>query len=238
MGQWHTNIAKSSSTARWGPTSGLRFQPTYILASSKFPGFEQIFANSLTGLPIGGGKGRRGLRPGGEVGRGVMRFCLNVTCRRCTGTSGRTWTCLPGTWAWAAGRSEVSLRRVPAAEGGPRENGADGQCSLTAAAWSGREATGYGAVYYLPERAGARGGADRGQDHRLRGLRQRDQGIWYEGNAAGGQGGDLSCLDGYIPCDPDGVATEEKIAYLAEMRSMAATGYRTTRRSSAWSSSR
>ena len=91
-----------------GPTrAACGSRPTCIRGIIKFLGFEQIFKNSLTGLPIGGGKGGSGLRPGGEVGRGDHAVLPGVHDRRCTGTSGRTWTCPPGTWAWAAGRSGI-----------------------------------------------------------------------------------------------------------------------------------
>lgn len=54
---------------------GLRFHPTVNLSIIKFLGFEQIFKNSLTGLPIGGGKGGSDFDPKGKSDREVMRFC-------------------------------------------------------------------------------------------------------------------------------------------------------------------
>lgn len=54
---------------------GLRFHPSVNLGIIKFLGFEQIFKNSLTGLPIGGGKGGSDFDPRGKSGDEVMRFC-------------------------------------------------------------------------------------------------------------------------------------------------------------------
>lgn len=54
---------------------GLRFHPTVNLSIVKFLGFEQIFKNSLTGLPIGGGKGGSNFDPKGKSDREIMRFC-------------------------------------------------------------------------------------------------------------------------------------------------------------------
>ena len=54
---------------------GLRFHPSVNLGIIKFLGFEQIFKNSLTGLPIGGGKGGADFEPKGKSDAEVMRFC-------------------------------------------------------------------------------------------------------------------------------------------------------------------
>ncbi|CAF1652648.1 unnamed protein product, partial [Didymodactylos carnosus] len=54
---------------------GLRFHPTVYIGIVKFLGFEQIFKNSLTGLPIGGGKGGSDFDPKGKSNPEIMRFC-------------------------------------------------------------------------------------------------------------------------------------------------------------------
>ncbi len=54
---------------------GLRFHPSVYLGIVKFLGFEQIFKNGLTGLPIGGGKGGSDFDPKGRSDREIMRFC-------------------------------------------------------------------------------------------------------------------------------------------------------------------
>ncbi|MEM9558589.1 MAG: NADP-specific glutamate dehydrogenase [Acidobacteriota bacterium] len=57
---------------------GLRFHPDVSLSVLKFLGFEQVFKNSLTGLPMGGGKGGANFNPKGKSDREVMRFCQSL----------------------------------------------------------------------------------------------------------------------------------------------------------------
>ena len=76
-GQWHTNIGyRCQFNGALGPyKGGLRFQANVYPGIIKFLGFEQIFKNSLTGLPIGGGKGGADFDPKGKSDNEVMRFC-------------------------------------------------------------------------------------------------------------------------------------------------------------------
>ena len=62
---------------------GLRFHPTVTLSVLKFLGFEQIFKNSLTGLPMGGGKGGSNFNPKGKSDNEVMRFCQSMMTELC-----------------------------------------------------------------------------------------------------------------------------------------------------------
>ena len=62
---------------------GLRFHPSVYLGIIKFLGFEQIFKNSLTGLPIGGGKGGSDFDPKGKSDDEVMRFCQSFMTELC-----------------------------------------------------------------------------------------------------------------------------------------------------------
>ena len=62
---------------------GLRFHPTVNLSVIKFLGFEQIFKNSLTGLPIGGAKGGSDFDPKGKSDREIMRFCQSFMTELC-----------------------------------------------------------------------------------------------------------------------------------------------------------
>jgi glutamate dehydrogenase (NADP+) len=57
---------------------GLRFHPSVNLSILKFLGFEQVFKNSLTGLPMGGGKGGANFNPKGKSDREIMRFCHSL----------------------------------------------------------------------------------------------------------------------------------------------------------------
>ena len=76
-GQVHVNRGyRVQFNSAIGPyKGGLRFHPTVNLSILKFLGFEQILKNSLTGLPIGGGKGGSDFDPKGKSDAEVMRFC-------------------------------------------------------------------------------------------------------------------------------------------------------------------
>ena len=76
-GAWHTNIGyRCQFNGAIGPyKGGLRFHPSVYPGIIKFLGFEQTFKNSLTGLPIGGGKGGSDFDPRGKSDAEVMRFC-------------------------------------------------------------------------------------------------------------------------------------------------------------------
>ena len=76
-GQVHVNTGyRVQFNSAIGPyKGGLRFHPTVNLGIIKFLGFEQIFKNSLTGLPIGGGKGGANFNPKGKSDREIMAFC-------------------------------------------------------------------------------------------------------------------------------------------------------------------
>ena len=76
-GQWHTNTGyRCQFNGAIGPyKGGLRFQPNVYPGIIKFLGFEQTFKNSLTGLPIGGGKGGSDFDPAGKSDSEIMRFC-------------------------------------------------------------------------------------------------------------------------------------------------------------------
>lgn len=76
-GTWHTNIGwRCQFNGAIGPyKGGLRFQKNVYPGIIKFLGFEQVFKNSLTGLPIGGGKGGSDFDPKGKSDREVMAFC-------------------------------------------------------------------------------------------------------------------------------------------------------------------
>ena len=66
---------------------GLRFHPSVNLGILKFLAFEQVFKNSLTTLPMGGGKGGSDFNPKGKSDNEVMRFCQSFMTELCTATS-------------------------------------------------------------------------------------------------------------------------------------------------------
>ncbi len=71
---------------------GLRFHPSVNLGIIKFLGFEQIFKNSLTGLPIGGGKGGSDFDPKGKSDREIMAFCQSFMTELCKYIGADIWS--------------------------------------------------------------------------------------------------------------------------------------------------
>ena len=126
---------------------GLRFHPTVNLSVLKFLGFEQVFKNSLTGLPMGGAKGGANFNPKGKSDREVMRFChsLMVELHRHIGED----TDVP------AGDIGVGHREISYLFGMYKrmENRFAGILTGKGLAFGGslvrKEATGYGSVYFM-----------------------------------------------------------------------------------------
>ena len=184
-GQWHTNIGyRCQFNGALGPyKGGLRFQANVYPGIIKFLGFEQIFKNSLTGLPIGGGKG----------GADFELVLLDEEGKLLFGEYRR----LKGAW----------------------ENGVlTGKGFSYGGSLIRPEATGYGAVYYLQNVLEHEGERIAGKTIACAGFGNVTWGICRKATQLGAKVVTLSGPDGYI-YDPDGVATEEKIAYLVEMRS-------------------
>jgi glutamate dehydrogenase (NADP+) len=135
---------------------GLRFHPSVNLGIVKFLGFEQIFKNSLTGLPIGGGKGGADFDPKGRSDAEVMRFCQSYMTElyRHLGE----YTDVP------AGDIGVGTREVGYLFGQYKrvtnryESGVlTGKSLVTGGAQVRTEATGYGCVFFVEEMLKARG---------------------------------------------------------------------------------
>ena len=129
---------------------GLRFHPTVNASIVKFLGFEQIFKNSLTGLPIGGGKGGSDFDPKGKSDREVMRFCQSFMAELCKHIG--LDTDVP------AGDIGVGAREIGYMYGYYKKiRNANDQGVLTGKglAYGGSltrtEATGYGLVYFTEE---------------------------------------------------------------------------------------
>src|SRR6184192_3201908 len=128
---------------------GLRFHPTVCASIIKFLAFEQVFKNSLTGLPMGGGKGGSDFDPKGKSDREVMRFCQSFMTElfRHVGPN----TDVP------AGDIGVGGREIGYLFGQYKRlaNEFTGVLTGKGLAWGGSlirpEATGYGAVYFAEE---------------------------------------------------------------------------------------
>ncbi len=134
---------------------GLRFHPSVYLGVIKFLGFEQIFKNSLTGLPIGGGKGGSDFDPKGKSDEEVMRFCQSFMTElyRHIGPN----TDVP------AGDIGVGAREIGYLFGQYKriKNAYEGVLTGKGLSWGGslvrKEATGYGLVYFVDEMLKSKG---------------------------------------------------------------------------------
>jgi glutamate dehydrogenase (NADP+) len=135
---------------------GLRFHPTVLLGTVKFLGFEQVFKNALTGMPIGGGKGGSDFEPKGRSNGEVMRFCQSFMTELSRHLG--EYTDVP------AGDIGVGQREIGYMFGQYKritnryESGVLTGKGLT---WGGSqvrtEATGYGAVYFMERMLRTRG---------------------------------------------------------------------------------
>jgi glutamate dehydrogenase (NADP+) len=141
---------------------GLRFHPSVYLGIIKFLGFEQIFKNALTGMPIGGGKGGSDFDPKGKTDGEVMRFCQSFMTElyRHLGE----YTDIP------AGDIGVGTREIGYLFGQYKritnryESGVlTGKGLLWGGAMVRTEATGYGTVYFVEEMLKARGDSIEGK---------------------------------------------------------------------------
>ena len=217
-GTWHTNTGyRTQFNGAIGPyKGGLRFQKNVNLGTMKFLGFEQVFKNSLTGLPIGGGKGGSDFDPAGKSDAEVMRFCQSYmqALYRYIGPDVDVPAGDMGVGAREIGYLYGEYRRLK----GAFENGV-----LTGKGFSyggsriRPEATGFGAVYYLQNVLDHFGESIEGRTIACAGFGNVTWGICQKAAALGARVVTLSGPDGYI-YDPDGVITQEKIDYLVEMR--------------------
>ena len=196
---------------------GLRFASHVNLSVMKFLGFEQIFKNSLTSLPMGGGKGGSDFDPTGKSDAEIMRFCQSFMTElyRHIGPD----VDVPAGDIGVGGREIGFLfgqyKRIRNAY----ENGVlTGKGRSYGGSLIRPEATGYGAIYYA-ENVLKHDGLDiAGKTIAASGFGNVAWGICKKAAQLGAKVVTLSGPDGYI-YDPDGVVTEEKINYLLEMRS-------------------
>ena len=194
---------------------GLRFHPSVNLSIIKFLGFEQTFKNSLTGLPMGGGKGGSDFDPRGRSDREIMAFCQSFMTElfRHIGPD----TDVP------AGDLGVGAREVAYMFGQYKRlvNRYEGVLTGQGRAFGGSlirpEATGYGAVYYTVEMLKYLGEDIQGKTFAVSGFGNVAWGTVKKVTELGGKVVTISGPDGYV-YDPDGISTEEKISYMLEMR--------------------
>ena len=194
---------------------GLRFHPSVNESIIKFLGFEQTFKNSLTTLPMGGGKGGSDFDPQGKSNGEVMRFCQSfmTELQKYIGAD----TDVP------AGDIGVGAREVGYLFGQYKRLRNEFTGVLTGKSqYSGGslirpEATGYGAVYYTVEMLKSFGEEIKGKTFAVSGFGNVAWGTVKKITELGGKVVTISGPDGYI-YDKDGVSTEEKINYMLEMR--------------------
>lgn len=193
---------------------GIRFHPSVNLSILKFLGFEQIFKNSLTTLPMGGGKGGSDFDAKGKSDSEIMRFCQSFMAElyRHIGPN----TDVP------AGDIGVGGREIGFMFGMYKKlkNEFTGVLTGKGLNWGGSlirpEATGFGAVYFAEEMLKTKGMTFEGKRVALSGFGNVAWGAAQKIDELGGKVVTLSGPDGYI-YDEDGVSGE-KIAYMLELR--------------------
>lgn len=195
---------------------GLRFHPTVNLGILKFLAFEQVFKNSLTTLPIGGGKGGSDFDPKGKSDAEVMRFCQSFMTElaRHIGPD----TDVP------AGDIGVGAREIGYLFGQYKRlrNEFTGVLTGKGLNWGGSrirpEATGYGAVYFAEEMLATRGDSIAGKVCTVSGSGNVAQYTIEKINDLGGMAVSLSDSSGTV-YDPDGI-NADKLAYVMELKNI------------------
>ncbi|MEU6697487.1 NADP-specific glutamate dehydrogenase [Pseudonocardia sp. NPDC046786] len=142
---------------------GLRFHPTVLLGTVKFLGFEQVFKNALTGLPIGGAKGGSDFDPRGRSDREVMRFCQSFMTElyRHLGEHTDVPAGDMGVGARELGYLFGQYKRIT----NRYESGVlTGKALAYGGAQVRREATGYGCTYFAQRALEIRGDSLEGKD--------------------------------------------------------------------------
>lgn len=195
---------------------GLRFHPTVNLGILKFLAFEQVFKNSLTTLPMGGGKGGSDFDPKGKSDNEVMRFCQSfmTELQRHIGPD----TDVP------AGDIGVGGREIGFMFGQYKRlrNEFTGVLTGKGLDWGGSlirpEATGYGQVYFAQEMLKTRGTDFKGKICTVSGSGNVAQYATQKATELGGKVVTLSDSEGYI-YDPKGI-DPDKLAYVMHLKNV------------------
>ncbi|MBN2813630.1 MAG: NADP-specific glutamate dehydrogenase [Bacteroidales bacterium] len=193
---------------------GLRFHPSVNLSILKFLGFEQIFKNSLTTLPIGGGKGGADFQPKGKSNAEIMRFCQAFMLE--------LWKVIGPETDVPAGDIGVGAREIGFLYGMYKKltNTYTGVLTGKGINWGGSlirpEATGFGAVYFAQNMMATRGQELAGKRVAVSGFGNVAWGAAQKLTELGAKVVTLSGPDGYI-YDEEGISGE-KIDYMLELR--------------------
>ena len=193
---------------------GLRFHPSVNLSILKFLGFEQIFKNSLTTLPMGGGKGGSDFNPKGKSDNEIMRFCQAFMLE--------LWRLIGPETDVPAGDIGVGGKEIGYLYGMYKKLARENTGVLTGKGlgWGGSlvrpEATGFGGVYFTRDMLAVSNDTYGGKIVALSGFGNVAWGAALKVTELGGKVVTISGPDGYI-YDPEGISGE-KIDYLLELR--------------------
>jgi len=195
---------------------GLRFHPTVYLGILKFLAFEQVLKNSLTTLPMGGGKGGSDFDPKGKSDAEVMRFCQSFMTELCKHIGADTDV--------PAGDIGVGAREIGFLFGQYKRirNEFTGVLTGKNLNWSGShlrtEATGYGVVYFAENMLAAHNDSLKGKVCLISGSGNAAQYTAEKAIQLGAKCVSLSDSNGTI-YDPAGIS-EEKLAYVLELKNV------------------
>ncbi len=196
---------------------GLRFHPTVNLSVMKFLALEQILKNSLTSLPIGGGKGGSDFDPSGKSDGEIMRFCQSFMSElyRHIGPDVDVPAGDIGVGAREIGYLFGQYKRLR----GAYENGVlTGKGLSYGGSLIRPEATGFGAVYFAQKVLAHEGDTIEGKTVVVSGFGNVAWGAVKKATELGAKVIAISGPDGYI-YDENGVSTPEKIDFMLRMRS-------------------
>ncbi len=194
---------------------GLRFHPSVTLDTLKFLGFEQIFKNSLTTLPMGGGKGGSDFNPRGKSDAEILRFCKSFMSE--------LYNFIGPDTDVPAGDIGVGGREIGYLYGQYKRLKHENTGVLTGKGqgWGGSlirpEATGYGALYFAQEMLSHRGDTLEGKRIAISGFGNVAWGAVEKATELGAKVVTISGPDGYI-YDEDGISTKEKWDYMLYLR--------------------
>ncbi|MBR4420903.1 MAG: NADP-specific glutamate dehydrogenase [Erysipelotrichaceae bacterium] len=217
-GQAHTNVGyRCQFNGAIGPyKGGLRFQKNVNESIIKFLGFEQTFKNSLTGLPIGGGKGGADFDPTGKSDAEIMRFCQSymTALYRYIGPDVDVPAGDMGVGGREIGYLFGQYRRLK----GVWENGVlTGKGLSYGGSLIRPEATGYGAIYYLNEVLRQQGDTIRGKRIAVTGFGNVAWGVMKKASQLGGKVTYVSGPNCYVH-DEEGVTSDEKLNCILDLR--------------------
>ena len=195
---------------------GLRFHPTVNLSILKFLGFEQIFKNSLTTLPMGGGKGGSDFNPKGKSDNEVMRFCQSFMTELCKHIGPNTDV--------PAGDIGVGSREIGYMFGQYKriKNEFTGVLTGKGMTWGGSlirpEATGYGNVYFAQNMLELKGDSFKDKTVVISGSGNVAQYACEKATELGAKVVALSDSSGFI-YDPDGIDAE-KLTFVMHLKNV------------------